>query len=130
MISLTCTSCKKVLEIDDAFAGGVCRCQHCGTIQTVPSSLKKIVRPGSPGVGAKTLYQRTTTNTSTGSNSGSAPAKSAASATNTLGRSAAPEGSTSPTRPTVSRPRMMIALAIIALVVIISAAVAVLRFHS
>ncbi len=26
--------------MDDAFAGGVCRCQHCGTIQTVPSHLK------------------------------------------------------------------------------------------
>ena len=56
MISLTCTSCKRVLEIDDAFAGGVCRCQHCGTIQTVPSSLKNSANPA--GTGAKTLYQR------------------------------------------------------------------------
>ncbi len=40
MIQLTCTNCKTVLNIDDAFAGGVCRCQHCGTIQTVPSHLK------------------------------------------------------------------------------------------
>src|SRR3954449_10056140 len=40
MISLTCMSCKQVLEMDEAFAGGVCRCQHCGTIQTVPSHLK------------------------------------------------------------------------------------------
>ena len=123
MISLTCTSCKKVLEIDDAFAGGVCRCQHCGTIQTVPSSLKKVIRPGSPGVAAKTLYQRTTTNTA----SAAAPAKSAAGAAAPPTRAAAPE---STIKPTVSRPRMMIALAIIALVVIISAAVAVLRFHS
>ena len=37
MISITCTSCKAVLTMDDAFAGGVCRCQHCGTIQTVPA---------------------------------------------------------------------------------------------
>jgi hypothetical protein len=126
MISLTCTSCKKVLEIDDAFAGGVCRCQHCGTIQTVPSSLKKVIRPGSPGVGAKTLYQRTTTNTP----SGNAAAKSAgaAIATATPTRAAAPEGTIA--KPTISRPRMMIALAIIALVVIISAALAVMRFHS
>jgi hypothetical protein len=36
MISLTCTNCQTTLSIDDAFAGGVCRCQHCGTIQTVP----------------------------------------------------------------------------------------------
>ncbi|HEY7089066.1 MAG TPA: hypothetical protein VH518_13310 [Tepidisphaeraceae bacterium] len=27
--------------MDDAFAGGVCRCQHCGAIQTVPSRLKQ-----------------------------------------------------------------------------------------
>ena len=46
MISLACTSCKKQLEIDDAFAGGVCRCQHCGTIQTVPASLKRTPQPG------------------------------------------------------------------------------------
>lgn len=30
-----------MLQIDDAFVGGVCRCQHCGAIQTVPSHLKK-----------------------------------------------------------------------------------------
>ena len=56
MIALTCTSCKKVLEIDDAFAGGVCRCQHCGTIQTVPSSLKN--SPNASGIGARALYER------------------------------------------------------------------------
>ena len=32
------------LEIDDAFAGGVCRCQHCGTIQTVPSKKRAAMR--------------------------------------------------------------------------------------
>src|SRR5579884_321965 len=37
MISITCTNCRKVLTMDDAFAGGVCRCQHCGLIQTVPA---------------------------------------------------------------------------------------------
>src|SRR2546422_342887 len=37
MIQLSCTNCQKLLQIDDAFAGGVCRCKHCGTIQTVPS---------------------------------------------------------------------------------------------
>jgi len=62
MISLTCTSCKRALEIDDAFAGGVCRCQYCGTIQTVPANLKQGGRPStpigkSPGT-QKTLYQR------------------------------------------------------------------------
>ena len=58
MISLTCTSCQKVLEIDDAFAGGVCRCQFCGTIQTVPARLKGTAKNGAVAVGAKTLYQR------------------------------------------------------------------------
>jgi hypothetical protein len=60
MISLACTSCKKVLEIDDAFAGGVCRCQYCGTIQTVPASLKRANRPGAPqpAVASKALYEK------------------------------------------------------------------------
>lgn len=58
MIRLTCTQCQEVLSIDDAFAGGVCRCQHCGTIQTVPKHLKEsqtatVQAPKAP----KTLYQ-------------------------------------------------------------------------
>ena len=50
MISLTCTNCRTVLTIDDAFAGGVCRCQHCGTIQTVPTHLRGSANraPGAP----------------------------------------------------------------------------------
>src|SRR4051812_32994467 len=47
MISVICTQCRARLEMDDAFAGGVCRCQYCGTIQTVPS-LSKIKRQMSP----------------------------------------------------------------------------------
>ncbi|GIW77340.1 MAG: hypothetical protein KatS3mg104_2403 [Phycisphaerae bacterium] len=39
MIELTCANCRNTLEIDDAFAGGVCRCQYCGTIQTVPKKI-------------------------------------------------------------------------------------------
>lgn len=58
MISLTCTNCRKVLQMDDGFAGGVCRCQHCGAIQTVPSHLKdrKSVAASSGSKSAKTLY--------------------------------------------------------------------------
>src|SRR4051812_46257721 len=41
MIHLNCTNCKSLLQIDDAFAGGVCRCRYCGSIQTVPKRLKK-----------------------------------------------------------------------------------------
>ena len=40
MIEIHCTKCKTLLQIDDAFAGGVCRCRHCGAIQTVPKRLK------------------------------------------------------------------------------------------
>ena len=43
MIRINCTQCKSTLDIDEAFAGGVCRCQHCGTIQTVPKHLKTAV---------------------------------------------------------------------------------------
>lgn len=46
MIQITCANCKNGLEVDDAFAGGVCRCQYCGTIQTVP---KPGARPRAPG---------------------------------------------------------------------------------
>lgn len=69
MISITCTNCQTSLSIDDAFAGGVCRCQHCGTIQTVPS--KKKTGPGGTAAGLgvkapKTLYQKRVRDTSVG----------------------------------------------------------------
>src|SRR3954467_12375140 len=63
MISLTCTNCRTVLTIDDAFAGGVCRCQHCGTIQTVPAHMKGNASAATGGVTSaqpqqqKQLYQ-------------------------------------------------------------------------
>lgn len=61
MIELNCTNCNKTLSIDDAFAGGVCRCQHCGTIQTVPA--KGQARAATPvgaagAAAAKPLYKR------------------------------------------------------------------------
>ncbi|MEM6314528.1 MAG: hypothetical protein AAF743_10595 [Planctomycetota bacterium] len=40
MIELQCTHCGERMQIDDAFAGGVCRCRYCKTIQTVPSKHK------------------------------------------------------------------------------------------
>jgi hypothetical protein len=49
MITITCTNCQTLLEIDDAFAGGVCRCRHCGTIQTVPAVARRPSRPVGPG---------------------------------------------------------------------------------
>ena len=48
MIQLNCIKCSATLSIDDAFAGGVCRCQHCGAIQKVPTP--KRARPAMPGV--------------------------------------------------------------------------------
>jgi hypothetical protein len=63
MISLTCTKCRATLNIDDAFAGGVCRCQHCGTIQTVPSSARGTgqssgaIHQAASGGTSKALYQ-------------------------------------------------------------------------
>jgi hypothetical protein len=56
LISITCTNCQSVLTIDDAFAGGVCRCQFCGTIQTVPSKKKSMAHLAGATT-AKTLYQ-------------------------------------------------------------------------
>lgn len=70
MIQINCTNCKALLQIDDAFAGGVCRCRHCGTIQTVPKHLKNANGNGESvaaaaeaeavgsAKGAKTLYQK------------------------------------------------------------------------
>lgn len=61
MIYLTCTNCQATLEMDEAFAGGVCRCQHCGTIQTVPAHLKAasatLAPVGAGAVSQKTLFQ-------------------------------------------------------------------------
>ena len=38
MIRLDCPQCQRSLEIDDGFAGGVCRCFNCGTLMTVPAA--------------------------------------------------------------------------------------------
>ena len=59
MINLTCTSCKKVLQIDDAFAGGVCRCKFCGTIQTVPSQKTRAASPTAASVAPKAAPPKT-----------------------------------------------------------------------
>ncbi len=56
MIQLECSNCKAVLAIDDAFAGGVCRCQYCGTIQTVPKAGQKAT--AAEGDSPKALFKR------------------------------------------------------------------------
>jgi hypothetical protein len=66
MISLTCTHCKAQLNVDEAFAGGACRCQHCGTIQTVPRHLKGGAAAARGATQSKTLYTKTQRASTTG----------------------------------------------------------------
>jgi len=52
-IELICPVCDQLLAIDSGFAGGVCRCYHCGTMMTVPGGLgpqrpKRVTRPDRP----------------------------------------------------------------------------------
>ena len=74
MIQITCTNCRKQLAIDDAFAGGVCRCHACGTIQTVPARLKQGAAAGILSQGAartsKTLYKQRARGVEPGSGTG------------------------------------------------------------
>src|SRR3954451_14822820 len=57
MITIICTKCKNSLEMDEAFAGGVCRCQYCGTIQTVPSHLKAAATTAPAAAASTAAYQ-------------------------------------------------------------------------
>src|SRR5438067_2277416 len=62
MIRINCPNCKAQLSIDDALAGGVSRCQYCGTIQTVPKHLKGdtgsgVVAKAASTSAPKALYQ-------------------------------------------------------------------------
>jgi len=71
MINITCTSCKKVLSIDDAFAGGVCRCQFCGTIQTVPAKASSQKATAGAAKASKTLFENKARSAGAGIGSGS-----------------------------------------------------------
>jgi len=70
MISITCTNCRAKLTIDDAFAGGVCRCQFCGTIQTVPAKGKPATASSAApqAAASKTLYQNKARGRQSGAN--------------------------------------------------------------
>lgn len=52
VIELDCPNCGESLELDAAFAGGVCRCSNCGTLMTVPSAgqgkAEQLQRPNAP----------------------------------------------------------------------------------
>ena len=52
MITVNCSQCRAQLEMDDAFAGGVCRCHYCGTIQAVPANAKRRAAAPAPGAPA------------------------------------------------------------------------------
>ncbi len=71
MITITCTNCQTQLTMDEAFAGGVCRCQHCGTIQTVPKAARGGADASSglaheAGGTAKTLWRQSGSGDATG----------------------------------------------------------------
>lgn len=57
MITLVCTKCSTTLNVDDGFAGGVCRCSNCGTIQTVPARGQKVAA-------GEAIFERPTRGTS------------------------------------------------------------------
>jgi hypothetical protein len=70
MIQINCTQCQELLQIDDAFAGGVCRCKFCGAIQTVPKRLKGAngdeFSEASAGGTTTTTYKRISTDAPSG----------------------------------------------------------------
>lgn len=41
-LQVQCKSCGRILVLNDAFAGGRCRCQHCRTVTAVPNSRESI----------------------------------------------------------------------------------------
>ena len=49
---IRCAECQKKISIDDAFAGGVCRCPHCKALVVVPAAEAVAVsdRPDFPAV--------------------------------------------------------------------------------
>ena len=61
-MKIRCDDCRKKISVDDAFAGGVCRCPYCKAIVTVAGDSTKvshvvrpdapIARPGAPDVAA------------------------------------------------------------------------------
>jgi hypothetical protein len=93
MIAINCTNCRHRLEMDDAFAGGVCRCQYCGTIQTVPARGGGKGRPTTPGSSsgaAKPLYKKGEGSTAGGISPASSSTRSGTTTTRTTRKSAKP----------------------------------------
>jgi len=123
VIRITCTNCRQTLTIDDGFAGGVCRCQHCGTIQTVPIPGKT----RGPAPVAKTLYRSERKADAAGSGSGLDQLAEIVS-------SSGLRGNAMRMRPAPARPpknRMVLALAVAAaLIVLLVAVIAMLLMNN
>ncbi len=53
-VVVQCFQCNAVLELDEGFRGGVCRCSGCGTLLQVPrgevEQTKRKNRPATPGI--------------------------------------------------------------------------------
>ena len=47
-IILKCSKCQHQLEVDDGFAGGICRCVHCGALSQVPLQPTRLDNRGRP----------------------------------------------------------------------------------
>ena len=59
-VVVQCYNCSNILELDEGFRGGVCRCSQCGSLLQVPkgdSSDSPKARPAAPGAAA-TVLQR------------------------------------------------------------------------
>lgn len=50
MIVLRCSNCKRVQELENAFAGCVCRCRFCRAIQTVPDDCPRATAGQEPAL--------------------------------------------------------------------------------
>ncbi len=57
-LRVKCRGCRRVLSLDDSFAGAVCRCRHCRALTDVPRSPSRIEaarnRPEQPPLAAST----------------------------------------------------------------------------
>ena len=60
-IRVSCNRCTKRISIDEAFAGGVCRCPYCTAINNVPGGHRgsQVAQKSADAVGAKAVTRET-----------------------------------------------------------------------
>ncbi len=59
-VVVQCYNCSNILELDEGFRGGVCRCSQCGSLLQVPkgsSSDMRKARPAAPGANVSTIQR-------------------------------------------------------------------------